>query len=180
MFLNSVSSLAECGHTVPRVHTISFPQDYFAFKVTHPVFHSQDHQVAVSIWAGCGFQGVVIPSLPAAVALSPLPAPSTGLPPLPAPAASSSSTSSTSPLPASTTTSSPMPPLPAPTSSATSPHPPAPAHWPGSAVFPAPTWFPGLLPPLPATSQSLPLQTPSCSSLSSSSLYILGFVMVTS
>lgn len=152
-------------------------------EVTHPVFHSQDHQVAVGIWAGCGFQGVVVPSLPAAVALPPLPAPGAGLPPLPAPAASSSGTSSTSPLPASTatTSSSPMPPLPAPTSSATSPHPPAPAHWPGSAVFPAPTWFPGLLPPLPATSHSLPLQTPSCSPLSpsSSSLHILGFVMVT-
>lgn len=126
-------------------------------QVTHLVLHSQDDQVTVGVRAGRGLQRVVVPPLPAAVALTPFPAPCAGLPPFPAPCTTSSTaTSSSVPTPCTSTTSSPstMPLFPTPTS--THSHTPAPTHRSGSAIFPTPSSFACLLPPLPAPSNPLP------------------------
>ncbi len=78
----------------------------------------------------------------------------------------------------------PMPPLPASSTTSSHSHAPAATHGSGSAVLPAPSCFAGLLPPLPAPSYSLPLQTSSSASFSacspsSPSLHTLVFVVVT-
>lgn len=134
--------------------------------MTHPVLHGQDHQVAVGVGAGRGLQGVVVPSLPAAVALAPFPAASAGLSSLPAAPHSCPG---------------PNPPFPATPHSPAQPSLPAPAHGPGSPVLQAPSWFSSRLPPLPAAPYLFPLQAASPAPLPSSvttPVHVLVFIVV--